>query len=93
MGQFLYEPFEDFCSRIGNGIYSVPHSIDQAFFIKSFFMKQRAKVSSYFFLIRPVFHLFFHVFEHLDYFDIGTTVLRSFQGTQGGCYCRIRVCS
>ena len=82
--KLLYKTLEYLGTGIGNGINRMPHSIDQTFFIKCLLIQQRLKIGTDLIIITPVRQYRLHILEHLRYFDIRPSMLRTFQG----CHCR-----
>ena len=82
--------FEYNGSRIRQWINGMTHAVDQSFLVKSLFVYQLVKIISDLLLILRVADIGSQVIHHLHNLDVGATVFRSLQGSQG---CRHnRVC-
>ena len=75
----FYKSLKNFCSRIGNRINCMSHTIDQATSVKCFFMKKVFQICTNFLFIFPVTDFFLHILEHLNNLDIRTAMFRAFQ--------------
>ena len=80
-GDTLYESAEDLCTRIGQLIDRVSHTVDQTGVIERFLVEQGSQVTADLLLIRPVLEIGFHIVEHAHHLDVGTAVLGTFEGT------------
>ena len=69
----------EYCgSRIGNGIYSVSHTVNQAGLIKSLLVEDFCEISLNFVLIIIIFNVFGNILHHALNLNVCTAVLRSF---------------
>ena len=67
------------------------YAVDQSRMVKGFFVQQLFQIICHLPFIAPVGDFPLHLFKHLHYFNVGTTVTGAFQGTDGCCDDRVGV--
>jgi len=85
------ELLEDSFPGVGQGIDGMAHSVEETFFIKDFAVQDAGKIAADLVLIVPVGNIAADVLHHFHDLDVGTAVLRSFQGGHRSGDCRIGI--
>ena len=77
--EHLNELLKCYSSRIWYWIYRMTHTVNKPSLVKCFFADKFFKIRSYLILVSRIFYICLKILHHLNNFDVGTTMLRSFE--------------